>query len=52
MVVTGTINTSTGLNIGSKSPISFTTNRNVAINGTIFSCYDIDLTKYTVCILH
>jgi hypothetical protein len=47
LVVTGTINTSNGLNIGSKSPISFTTNRNVVINGITFSCYDIDLTKYT-----
>ncbi len=46
-VVTSTINKSTGLNIGSKSPISFTTNRNVVINGTIFPCYDIDSTKYT-----
>ncbi len=27
-------------------PISFTTNRNININGTVFSCYDIDLTKY------
>ena len=35
-----------GLNIGSKLPISFTTNRNVTIDGTVFSCYDIDLTKY------
>jgi hypothetical protein len=35
------------LNIGSKTPISFTTNRNVVINGTTFSCYDIDLPKYT-----
>jgi hypothetical protein len=47
LVVTGTINTSNGLNIGSKSPISFTTNRDVVINGITFSCYDIDLTKYT-----
>jgi hypothetical protein len=47
LVVTGTINTSNGLNVGSKAPISFTTNRNVVLNGTTFSCYDIDLTKYT-----
>jgi hypothetical protein len=47
LVVTGTVNTSTGLNIGSKSSISFTTNRNVVKNGITFSCYDIDLTKYT-----
>ncbi len=47
LVVTGTINTSNGLNFGSKTPISFTTNRNVIINGTTFSCYVLDLTKYT-----
>ena len=35
-----------GLNVGTKLPISFTTNRNININGTTFSCYDIDLTKY------
>jgi hypothetical protein len=47
LVVTGTVNTSNGLNIDSKTPISFTTNRNIVINWITFSCYDIDLTKYT-----
>ncbi len=47
LVVTSTINTSNGLNIGSKTPTGFTTNRNVVINRTTFSCHDIDLTKYT-----
>jgi hypothetical protein len=46
LVVTGTINSDSGLNIGYKLPISFTTNRNININGTTFSSYDIDLTKY------
>ncbi len=36
------------LNIGSKVPISFTTNRNRNINGTVSSCYGIDLTKYVI----
>ncbi len=44
LVVTGTINSDSGLNIGYKLPISFTTNRNININGITFSCYDIDLT--------
>ena len=34
-------------NIGVKSPIFFTTNRNMTINGVTFSVYDIDLRKYT-----
>jgi len=34
------------LNVGKKSPIYFTTNRNININGTTFSCYDINLNKY------
>jgi hypothetical protein len=46
LVVTGTINSDSGLNIGYKPPNSFTTNRNININGTTFSCYYIDLTKY------
>ena len=40
----GSIN---AVNIGVKSPIYFTTNRNITINGTTFSCYDINLNKYT-----
>jgi len=36
-----------GENIGVKTPLFFTTNRNVTIYGTTFSVYDIDLTKYT-----
>ena len=40
-----------GLNIGVKSPLYFTTNRNMTINGTVFSVYDIDLSKYTKSIL-
>jgi hypothetical protein len=47
LVVTGITITSNGLNIGIKTPIRLTTNRNVAINGTTFSYYDIGLTKYT-----
>ena len=46
--VTGSISST---NIGVKTPIYFTTNRNVSINGTTFSVYDIDLTKYTKIIL-
>ncbi len=45
-IVSGAINGASGLNIGFKLPISFTTNRNININGTTFSCYYIDLTKY------
>jgi hypothetical protein len=41
LVVTGTINTSNGLNIGSKTPVSLTTNRNIVINGITFTCYDL-----------
>jgi len=40
-----------GTNIGVKSPIFFTTNRNMTINGISFSVYDIDLRKYTKSIL-
>jgi hypothetical protein len=36
-----------GINIGVKSPLFFTTNRNMTINGISFSVYDIDLRKYT-----
>ena len=36
-----------GANLGIKSPIFFTTNRTVTINGVSFSVYDIDLRKYT-----
>ena len=39
------------LNVGKKTPIYFTTNRNININGTTFSCYDINLNKYTGYIL-
>ena len=42
--ITGSL---TCLNFGVKSPIYFTTNRNMTINGVVFSVYDIDLTKYT-----
>jgi hypothetical protein len=45
--ISGKLNNLNDYNIGSKSPISFTTNRNININGTKFSCYDIDLTLYT-----
>ena len=34
-------------NIGVKSPIFFTTNRTMTINGNTYSVYDIDLTRYT-----
>jgi hypothetical protein len=44
-VVSGTINGDSGLNIGLKLPISFTTNKNININCTTFSCYDVELTK-------
>ena len=37
----------TGINIGVKTPIYFTTNRNMTIDGVSFSVYDIDLRKYT-----
>ena len=36
----------TGINIGVKTPIYFTTNRNMTIDGVAFSVYDIDLRKY------
>ena len=39
------------LNVGKKTPIYFTTNRNININGTTFSCYDINLNKYTKSVL-
>ena len=42
--ITGSL---TCANFGTKSPIFFTTNRNMTINGYIYSVYDIDLTKYT-----
>ena len=42
--VTGSISST---NIGVKTPLYFTTNRNVTIDGATFSVYDIDLTKYT-----
>ena len=45
--ISGKLTSVNGLNIGSKSPISFTTNRNININGTTFSCYDLDLNLYT-----
>ena len=34
-------------NIGVKSPLFFTTNRTITIDGSTFSVYDIDLRKYT-----
>ncbi len=37
----------TGLNIGIKTPLIFTTNRNMTIDGVSFSVYDNDLRKYT-----
>jgi hypothetical protein len=37
----------TGANIGVKTPIYFTTNRNVAINGGLYSVYDLYISKYT-----
>jgi hypothetical protein len=40
-----------GTNIGVKSPLFFTTNRNMTIDGTSFSVYDIDLRKYTKSVL-
>ncbi len=40
-----------GINIGVKSPLFFTTNRNMTINGVAFSVYDIDLRKYTKSVL-
>jgi hypothetical protein len=46
LIVDGTTNGVSGLNIGAKTPIVFTTNRNVNINGSTFSVYDIDITKY------
>jgi hypothetical protein len=46
--VNGIVN---GVNIGVKSPIVFTTNGNMIINGASFSVYDIHLRKYTKSIL-
>ena len=46
--ITGTLSST---NIGVKSPIFFTTNRNMTINGTVFLVYDIDLRKYTKSVL-
>jgi hypothetical protein len=46
--ITGTLSST---NIGVKSPIFFTTNRNMTINGISFSVYDIDLRKYTKSVL-
>ena len=37
----------TGANIGVKSPIFFTTNRTVTINGDLFSVYDLYIQRYT-----
>ena len=42
--VTGSISST---NIGVRTPLYFATNRNVTIDGSTFSVYDIDLTKYT-----
>ncbi len=36
-----------GANIGVKSPIFFTTNRTVTINGDLFSVYDLNISNYT-----
>ena len=44
--VPGKIFNSSGLSIGAKSPIVFTTKRNVTINGSVFSVYDINLISY------
>jgi hypothetical protein len=46
LVVTGNITSANGLNIGTKTPFYFITNRNVVINGITFSAYDIDITPY------
>ncbi len=45
--ISGKLSSLNGLNMASRSPISFTTNRNININGITFSCYDIDLNLYT-----
>jgi hypothetical protein len=45
--ISGKLSSLNGLNMSSRSPISFTTNRNININGITFSCYDIDLNLYT-----
>jgi hypothetical protein len=38
-------------NLGQRTPIFFTTSRNVTLNGVTYSCYDIDLSLYTNSIL-
>jgi hypothetical protein len=45
--ISGKLSSLNGLNVGSRSPISFAINRNININGITFSCYDIDLNLYT-----
>ncbi len=42
-MVSGAINGASGFKLPSSN--LFTTNINININGTVFSCYDIDLTK-------
>ena len=37
----------TCLNLGSRAPIYFTTNRSINLNGVTFSCYVMDLSQYT-----
>ena len=39
------------LNLGQRIPMYFTTSRTVTLNGTNYSCYDIDLRLYTNSIL-
>ena len=46
--ITGSLSST---NIGVKTPLFFTTNRNITINGISFSVYDIDLRKYTKSVL-
>ncbi len=48
LIVTGNI---TCKNLGQRTPIFFTTSRNVTLNGATYSCYDIDLRLYTNSIL-
>ena len=39
------------MNLGQRTPLYFTTSRTINLNGTNFSCYDIDLRLYTNSIL-
>jgi len=44
LLVTGSLKC---LNLGQRTPLYFTTSRTINLNGTNFSCYDIDLRTYT-----